>query len=225
MPTPSASIRRRTSFREKGGAPSGCLRYAPDAEEALELEALRAGNLDALNRLDRRHRSTLYSTIFRFVRDPDMTESLVQETLFQAMRSLHTFRAHSKLSTWLYSIATNVARSALRRERRYKGLDENEVDRLRPLARPGTHAELTVALDPEMIVEQSERSRIVRNAIDRLPETHRTVIKMRYLMELSTVEAAAMLGITEGAVRVRLHRACKALREHLSSRWPELTDS
>ena len=238
MPTPPSTISHRASrkrgretptqptrasFREKGNAPPERLRYVPDAEEALEIEALRAGNPEALNRLVCQHSRILYGAIFRRVRDPDQAQSLLQETFLQAIRSIHTFRARSKLSTWLYSIAMNVTRDALRREQRYKGLSENELDRLPLFTTPGTHAEWQASRDPEAVVEQRERSRIVRDAIDRLSESYRTIIMMRYLKELSTAEVATMLGITEGAVRVRLHRACNALREQLSSRWPELS--
>lgn len=156
MPTPSSPIthgasqrRRREApqcpprvpLREKDNASPERPRHVPDVEDALELEALRAGDPDALNRLVHRHNSNLYRAIFRVVRDPDQTQSLVQETFFQALRSLHTFRARSKLSTWLYSIAMNVTRNALRWELRHKGLEEDEVDRLTLFTALGKKAE------------------------------------------------------------------------------------
>ncbi len=211
----------RASLREKVKASSVRVRYVPSADEACEIEALRRGDPEAMDRLVRLHSDLLYGAIIRLVRDPDQTQSLVQETFLQALRGIHTFRARSKLSTWLYSIAMNVTRGYLKKARRYEVLSEEEIEQLQPhFTAWGRHAEPQAPWNPEAVVEQHERARIVRKAIDRLPESYRMIVTLRDMEELSTAEVAQVLGISAGNVRVRLHRARNVLRQRLLSYGP-----
>ena len=113
---------------------------------------------------------------------------------------------------WLYAIGINLARASLRKTRRYDILEEADIDRLQPTFSKGMYAQKYKAWDPEKLAERSERVRLVHEAIDRLPPDYRFVIILRDLEQLSTAEAARALNISEGALRVRLHRARQALR-------------
>jgi RNA polymerase sigma-70 factor (ECF subfamily) len=183
--------------------------------EAGDLDALRAGDSQALRRFVCEHSTLLYRGIFRLVRDPDETENLMQETYFQALRSLPSFRGESRVSTWLYGIAMNVTLAFLRKQRRTKVLDAEEMERLPAGSVPvGQEAALPFQ-NPQEVVERQELVRLVREAVQQLPDTYRDIITLRDLEAHSTEEVAARLGISEINVRVRLHRARQALRDLL----------
>ena len=86
------------------------------------------------------------------------------------------------------------------------------MDRLQPEFRQGVYAEPYEPWSPEKLAESQDRKDIVHKAIEQLPEQYRTVLVLRDIEEWSTEETANMLNISEGAVRVRLHRARQALR-------------
>lgn len=147
------------------------------------------------------------------IRDEDEVRNLTQETFLQAIQNIDSFRGEAKVSTWLCSIAINLARAHLRKARRYQAMEEEDLEGLLPtfdLFGQGreTHREW----QPEEYTEQEERVRLIQDALDRLPDDYRTVVVLRDLEELNTQEVAEILGVSEGAVRVRLHRARQALR-------------
>lgn len=208
MPVPS---------RERDAPPT------PDAppRQKLDVQAILAGDRAAFEELVRQESPRLYRLIVRIVRDPDEARSVLQETFLQAFKGLSRFRGEAKLTTWLYGIGINQARAALRRNRRYKTLEEEDIDRLQPSFRAGAYVDRMKAWNPDRVTEQAERQRLVREAIDQLPESYRTVVILRDIEELSTIEAARVLEISEGAVRVRLHRARQALRTLLDRYFGE----
>jgi RNA polymerase sigma-70 factor (ECF subfamily) len=180
--------------------------------EPLDLQALLQGDHAAFEQLVRQESPRLYHVLLRLLRDEDETRSVMQETFLQAYQRLDTFRGEAKVTTWLYAIGINQARSALRKRRRTDTLEEQDIERLQPAFERGMYAQPVAAWNPQQQAERSERQALVRAAIDRLPPDYRTVVILRDLEELSTAETAQILEISEGAVRVRLHRARQALR-------------
>ena len=98
-------------------------------------------------------------------------------------------------------------------------LEEADIERLQPPFRLGMYVERYARWSPERLAELDERRRLVRQAIDRLPDDYRLVVILRDIEELSTAEAARVLELSEGAVRVRLHRARQALRALLDTHF------
>ena len=178
----------------------------------VDVEAVLRGDKAAFEQLVRQESPRLFRVIVRILRDEDEAQSVMQETFLQAYQRLDTFRRESKLTTWLYAIGINLARAALRKMRRYNTLEEADIEGLQPRFSKGMYVQRPESWNPQKFTEQSDRRRIVREAIDRLPEDYRTVIVLRDLEELSTEEAARILNISNGATRVRLHRARQALR-------------
>ncbi len=178
----------------------------------IDVEAVLRGDHAAFEQLVRQESPRLFRLILRFVRDDEEARNVMQETFLQAFKRLHTFRRESKLTTWLYAIGINQARAAVRKKRRYTTLEEQDIERLQPAFAQGMYVDRYEAWNPQQVAERSERSRLVHEAIEQLPDTYRTVVVLRDLEGLSTAEAAAVLEISEGAVRVRLHRARQALR-------------
>ena len=190
--------------------PARPARPAPD--EPFDLEAILRGDRAAFEQLVRHESPRLFRVIVRLVRDEDEARSVMQETFLQAFQRLSTFRREAKLTTWLYAIGINLARASLRKTRRYDTLEEADIERLQPGFMKGMYAQTYEAWNPHRLAERSERQRLVRRAIDQLPDDYRLVVMLRDLEQLSTAEAARVLKISEGALRVRLHRARQALR-------------
>lgn len=182
-----------------------------EAEERAFLERLRRGDEEACRRLVREQGPRLYRTALRLLADEHEARDAVQDAFLQAFEALDRFEARARLSTWLYRILVNAALARLRR-RRHR---EDSIDDLLPqFGEDGRLLEMPApwTLQPEALAERSELRRIVRKAIESLPDKHREVLLLRDIEQLSTRETAEILGVTENAVKIRLHRARQALR-------------
>jgi RNA polymerase sigma-70 factor (ECF subfamily) len=186
-------------------------RQTPATPEQILVMRLKAGDADAFEELVRTSGGRLLAVARRFLRDEEAARDVVQETFLSAFRAIQGFDGHSQLSTWLHRIVVNAALMRLRvRQRRA----EQSIEPLLPgFADDGHHAEPVMSWTdcPERTLEQKELRAVVRTAIGELPESYRTVLMMRDIEGLSTQEAADILGISENALKLRLHRARQAL--------------
>jgi len=178
------------------------------------LERIRAGDMTACDECVRAHSPGIYRLALRLMRDRAEAEDVVQETFLSAFKGIDRFDGRSGLSTWLYRIAFNAAMMRLRRKRPdvvpVEGVDEQEGDL------PVPEALIDWCLLPEQELVNAEARAEMERAIDELPPKLRVVFVMRELEELSTSETAEALGLSEQAVKTRLHRARLLLRERLS---------
>jgi RNA polymerase sigma-70 factor, ECF subfamily len=184
---------------------------APASERGL-LDRLRSGDAIAFEELVRTAGPRLLSTTRRMLRNEEDARDAVQEAFLSAFRALAGFDGECQLATWLHRIAVNAALMKMRRRRRRP---EASIEELLPtFDDTGHHLSSIEPWRPEPLVEL-ERAEVrdsVRAAIDRLPEAYRTVLLLRDIEEMNTEETARVLGVTENAVKVRLHRARQALR-------------
>lgn len=182
----------------------------PADPEADLLARLRAGDEAAYAQLVREQTPALLRVTSRLLRSDDEARDAVQDAFVAAFRALPRFRAESRLATWIYRIAINAALARLRARGQ---ADEVSLDAWLPrFSEDGHAAEPSAPWPADAGTERREVRERVRAAIDRLPESYRTVVLLRDIEELSTDEAAQALGISTGAVKVRLHRARQALR-------------
>jgi RNA polymerase sigma-70 factor (ECF subfamily) len=135
----------------------------------------------------------------------------VQDAFFCAFRSLGKFEGGCALSTWLHRIVVNAALVKLRTRRRRP---EESIEPLLPrFLEDGHHvARPSEWMPADLLLERRETRELVRAAIDRLPESYRTILLLRDIEEMDTEETARALDITPTAAKVRLHRARQALR-------------
>lgn len=182
---------------------------------ASDLEALRTREPWAVERWIYSKRSLIHHALMRHgVADQDI-DGLTQEVLYQALRSLPSFRGDAKIGTWLYSIARNVACSFLEKDERWASWQPHYVSHA--LSTRDAWAHWTQhASTPQAITERREREALIQDALDELPSHYEKVIRLRDLEEYSTREAAQTLGLTEVNTRVRLHRARRALNDLLA---------
>jgi RNA polymerase sigma-70 factor (ECF subfamily) len=146
------------------------------------------------------------------LRDPGAAEDVVQDTFLNAFKGLDKFDGRAALGTWLFRIAYNNALMRLRSRKPTASL-ETESDE------EGLGFSPVVVRwndQPEEIVERHETAEILDRAIDSLPTSLNAVFQLRDIEQRSTEETAEILGLSQAAVKVRLHRARLALREKLS---------
>lgn len=188
----------------------------PPMDEAALVAGLKAGDEQAFETIIRTQGGRLLATARRILGNDEDAREAVHEGFISAYRARETFQATAKLSTWLHRIVVNAALQKLRVRKRRA---EDAIDDLLPRFLPnGDHTERFVAWTepPDRTVERRETREVVRNAIDQLPESYRTVLLLRDIEGLSTEESAAALQTTANAVKIRLHRARLALRTILA---------
>jgi len=183
-----------------------------------ELQALRDRDPQAIRTHIYGKRDFIRSVLRRYTESNEIARDLVQETFFQALRSLPNFRGESKLSTWLYSIARNVALARYRQDKRHSYVEQETLTRVAEHADGPPAGGTPVHWNPATETVQGEAYDLLHEALDELSENYKEVIKLRDLEELSTKEVAEKLGLTRVNVRVRLHRARKKLAQALEGR-------
>ena len=172
-------------------------------DEANLVARLRAGDEDAYEALFRARSGAMLAVARRFLGDIDDAADAVQDAFVSAFRAMPAFGGDSRLGTWLHRITVNACLMKLRGRRR---------SRLVPL----DDAVATPGRADDDAVSRAEVAERVRACVDRLPPAYRAVIRLRDLEGVGTAEAAGRLGTNEGAVKVRLHRARRALKTLLT---------
>jgi RNA polymerase sigma-70 factor (ECF subfamily) len=186
------------------------LELLPEPEARL-LARLRAGDEPACAELVRTHGCRMLQVARRFMRCEQDADDVVQDAFLSAFASIGSFTAGSRLSTWLHRITVNAALMKIRsRSRRPETTLEGlpEFDATGHYARPIP----AWAADAADRAATGETRQLVRDAIDRLPETYRQVLLLRDIEEYDTAEVAIMLDCSVANVKTRLHRARQALR-------------
>ncbi len=176
-------------------------------DEAL-VTATIAGDREAYSRLVRRHQDAVYSVCRHFLGHAEEAQDAAQEALVRGYCNLRRLKNRSAVGSWLRGIAAHVALDFARQRQRL-------------LARPYSGAtEIGASPEPDADPEQAagarETLRQVQEAVRSLPETYRLVSILRFGLDMKYADIAAALGISEGAVEVRLVRARRMLRERLS---------
>ncbi|HEX9669640.1 MAG TPA: RNA polymerase sigma factor [Thermoanaerobaculia bacterium] len=172
------------------------------------LRRVAAGEMEAFAPLVAGHEQRLLRLCERLLGDVEEARDAAQEVFLKAFRKAGSYRPRGRVYTWLYRIAVNHCLNLLRRRRVVRfirlgeGAEEDSATALEPADGRAT---------PEAELAARRRWRATRRAIERLPPGQRAVLVLVRFEELSYREAAAVLGITEGAVESRLVRAMRHL--------------
>lgn len=158
---------------------------------------------------------SIYFLLLSMLKNEAEAEDAAQETVIKVYINLHLFRGDSQFRTWVLSIARNEGLGRLRKmsTRREESLDAGTDEQTGDY----TPAILTSWRDiPTDALEQKELRAVLRKAIEGLPEIYRNIVILRDIEEMDIRQTAVALGISEAAVKVRLHRARAMLQRELA---------
>ena len=170
---------------------------------------VREGDSDAFRLIFERYSRPVISFIYDMVGDRALAEELTQETFVRAFRAIRTMRPDTKLSTWLFGIARNVARESLRARARAR----NHVD----LADKSV---MDLSDDKPVPVEgvlSKELNELIRKSLAALDEDKRLVFTLKVLHQCSYEEIAAITGFSLAKLKTDLHRARAEMRKRIKS--------
>lgn len=187
-------------------------------EDARLMQAVRGGDDHAFAELHRRHAARLLRHLEHMVRDLAVAEELLQDAFLRVHRARDRWTPQARVTTWLYTIATNLALNELRRPRRRRPHQSSDAaDDFGP----------PIALDSRAprvddVTHARRVGRWLQDALSTLPERQRDALLLAAVDGLSYTEVAARLGTTEKSVKALVHRARVALMERMPA--PEATE-
>ncbi|MEZ5333003.1 MAG: sigma-70 family RNA polymerase sigma factor [Thermoanaerobaculia bacterium] len=182
------------------------------ADDATLVGEALGGSEDAYRDLLLRYQRPVFGLIVRLVRDRGLAEDLAQEAFLKAFRALSGFQRERKFSSWLFKIAHNTAIDHLRRRELdtvpLETPEREGPDLLDSLAGPELQS-------PETGMRRSDLAAALEASVQRLRPEYRTVMELRFREGLSYEEIAEITGLPMGTVKTHIHRARKAMAEHL----------
>ena len=180
------------------------------SEELLLVQAAIRGDQIAFQGLVEHYQNPVYTLAYRMLHNAHDAEDATQEIFLRVYTKLDTYDQTRKFSTWLFSVASNYCIDRIRRRRPLVPLDDMAY------AIPST------ADGPERLALQSELRDTMQQALARLPDHYRLVAVLRYWNDLSYQEIEHITGLSESAVKTRLHRARHMIAEALGQEGADL---
>lgn len=175
------------------------------------IEKFQNGDVYSFDMLVKRYKDQLMNFVYRFLGNVQEAEDVVQDTFLRVYRNRHAYRRVAKFSTWIYTIAGNLAKTELRKRKRRKlfsltdlGFDEKEFELESP------------DLNPEASVHNTMQDDIIQSEIQKLSPKFKQVILLRDVQGLSYEEIAVIINTPLGTVKSRVNRARLKLQEELT---------
>ena len=196
----------------------GQKRFSEQTDEEL-IAAFQHGSEEAFELLVGRFKNPLTNFVYRFVGDYDECDDIVQETFVRVFRNKHSYTPQGKFSTWIYTIASNLAKSRLRQRERHRlislllpgqkggGKRESEIPDLRYAADRGADSSL--------------KQQRIQKALNSISARYREVVVLRDVQELSYKEIAKITGLNLGTVKSRIKRGRTMLQALLKDIFEE----
>ena len=181
--------------------------YVPPSVESLSdhelMIAVRAGEIDRLGELFERHHGPLYGFFVRHTNDRTASEDLVQLVFYRILKYRHTYRDEGRFSAWIYHLARKVAADHFRRNS--SAPRNTDPDELQSLPDQAPHA-----ADRAVVTDDTERLHAALAALD---PAQREILVLARFQHLKHEDIARLFDVSVGAVKVRVHRALKDLRD------------
>jgi len=193
----NASILQRTAIKNQ-----------PSDEELIA--RFQEGDIYAFEQLVRKYKEPLLNFVYRFIGDLVEAEDIVQDTFYRVYKNKHYYKEVAKFSTWIYTIASNLAKTELRRRRRKKFFSiHKETQTEKDLDLPD------LSNGPEVQANTVITEKIIQKAISNLPQKFRQVIVLRDIQGFSYEEISSIIKVPLGTVKSRVNRARLRLQDDL----------
>lgn len=181
------------------------------------MEQFQAGTVEAFNLLVSRYSERLMRYLYGFLGDVKRCEDLLQETFLRVHRNRHSYQRIAKFSTWLYTIAGNLARSEYRKRKRRRMYSLQSVNR------DNEEYELEIpdeSFSPDKHAESSIQDSYIQQALREIPNSFREVVVLRDIQQLAYEEIAEITGLPMGTVKSRINRGRTKLQALLKDIYP-----
>jgi len=189
------------------------------SDEAL-MSLLARGEEMALTELVQRYQNEVFRFCYHYLRDIEMAKDAVQEVFLRLYIARDRYDNEKSFKPWILCIARNLCLNELKRQKlvhfeTFEGYVENQ-NRENKGEKEGIEAPKTLTPFEQLIIK--EKQKILWEELNDLPEEAREIVVLRYFEQLHARDIAQIMGSTEGAVRTRLHRVLKYLKERLDAR-------
>ena len=179
---------------------------------------VKAGDEQSFTLLLHRYRTPLVNFLYRMVRNREQAEDLAQEVFLRVYRAREDYVPSAKFTTWLFRIATNLALNSVR-DTRYRRMEVSLDAPVTVDAEEGEEKTVDIAekhpnIEQHLVAET--RKKMIRHAIEKLPEKQRAAVLLHKYMELDYAEIARILSCSESALKSLLFRAYETLRARLA---------
>jgi RNA polymerase sigma-70 factor (ECF subfamily) len=181
--------------------------YKKFSDEEL-IREFQKDRIEAYNEIVIRYKDRLINFLFRFTGSKEEAEDLAQDTFLKLYRSKHLYKEIAKFSTWLYTIAVNIAKTELRKKSRYNTISISDFD-------PENDKDFDIQsgdISPEDIANASIENYYIQKAIGMLEEHYREALILRDIQELEYDEIAKIINVPLGTVKSRINRAREKLK-------------
>jgi len=179
---------------------------------------VKAGDAQSFELLLQRYRTPLVNFLYRMVRNREQAEDLAQEVFLRVYRAREEYVPSAKFTTWLFRIATNLALNSVR-DNRYQRMETSIDAPITADAEDGDDRQFELAdqrPDIEQHLVEEAKRKMIRHAIDKLPEKQRAAVLLHKYQELDYAEIAKILSCSESALKSLLFRAYETLRVELA---------
>ena len=167
------------------------------------------GDERAYVELVNRYKDRLLNFVFQFLGDIEQAEDVVQDTMLRLYEKKHYYKEIAKFSTWLYTIARNLANTELRKKKRIKTTYLSQLSKERQFEIPAIQDDVDQSIQNEFINDR------IQSAISNLPEHFKVVIILRDIQELSYEEISNIVEVPLGTIKSRINRARIQLQAEL----------
>lgn len=187
------------------------------SDEDLIIEFQKNNTIAAFEILVSRYKNPLTNYVFRFIGDYETCVDIVQETMIKVYRYKDSYSSIAKFSTWIYTIAGNLARTEYQRRKRRKAFSINAYgeDKNETFDIPDE------SYRPDVITDSGIKDKIIQDALQKVSKAYREVVILRDIQDLSYEEISEITGLNIGTVKSRINRGRAQLQEMLKDIYKE----
>ena len=186
-------------------------------DEELILEFQRKGTIRAYEILVQRYKNPLINYVFRFLGDYEACVDIVQEAMIKVYRYKDSYSSIAKFSTWIYTIAGNLARTEYQRRKKRKIFSINSYGD----EKDETYEIPDESFDPERITDSGIKEKIIQDALEKVSKAYREVVILRDIQDLSYEEISEITNLPVGTVKSRINRGRAQLQKLLKDIYKE----
>ena len=185
-------------------------------DEELIKEFQDSNDIECYNLLVKRYKDPLMNFVFRFVGDRDVCSDIVQDTMIKFYLKKDSYKSVAKFSTWIYTIAGNLAKNELKRRNRRKIYSVSNHDDDMQI-----QVEDKEFVAPDRLADNKIKNDMVQKSLLKVKPVYREVVILRDIQEFSYEEIAEITGLTIGTVKSRINRGRKQLQKLLKNIYRE----